>query len=245
MRIKSLTQYLILVLFLILIYSYHSIDFGAPETDKVFITITTFFFSIFTGFFITRQGARYTKIREIISTYDGKMSGIFRVTQNISSQLQQEVGAIITEHYTKLLETRSWDYHFTHPSKTITRIQQALEKTVGSNKQESLQNQSVGRVLTNLGDCQVLRKNMVMISQEKIPFFQWVLIFIFVFVLLGTVSVIPSAGFLFGSILKAAFVCSILSVVMILHHLDDLHLFEEFAGENSAKDVLATIAGKR
>src|SRR5690606_3246857 len=107
------------VLFIVLIFVYLSIDFKGGDTDKVFITITTFFFSIFTGFFITRQGTRYTKIREIISSYDGKMSGIFRVTENISPKLQEEVGTIITEHYTKLLETRSWDYHFTHPSKTI------------------------------------------------------------------------------------------------------------------------------
>ncbi len=64
-----------------------------------------------------------------------------------------------------------------------------------------------------------------------------------VFILLATITVIPSAGFLLVACLKAAFVVAILSVTLILHNLDDLHLFEKFIGENSALDVLNTIKG--
>ncbi len=99
--------------------------------------------------------------------------------------------------------------------------------------------------MANLGDLQVLRKNMVMLFQEKIPAFQWMLIYLFVLILLATISVIPSAGFLLGSALKAAFATAILSVVLILINLDDLHLFEDFIGQNSAEDVLNTIKGDK
>lgn len=242
---KNASQYFVFLLLIVLSYIYYHVDFGASSTDKVFITITTFFFSIFTGFFITRQGTRYTKIREIISTYDGKMSGIFRVAGNLSPKVQETVGVIISDHYKKILETKSWDYHFTHKSTTITSMHNVLEQEIGETKIESLRNQSLGRILTNLGDCQVLRKNMVMLYQEKIPAFQWGLIFLFVLILLATISVIPSMGFFLGSVLKAAFAVSIITVVMILKHLDDLHLFEKFIGENSAKDVLDTIEGSK
>lgn len=236
-------QLLLFLIFIVLSYVYYNLGFGAESTDKVFITISTFFFSIFTGFYITRQASRYTKIREIISTFDGKMSGIYRVSGNISPQSQNRIGEIISAHYEKIIETSSWDYHFTHKSNTITSIHNILEAEIGSNKQESLRNQSVGRVLGNLGDCQVLRKNMVMIYQERIPSFQWFSIVFFMFILLATVTVIPSSGFLLGSILKSAFVVSIVSVVFILYNLDNLHLFESFIGENSAKDVVDLIKG--
>lgn len=235
----------LVVLFVLLSLVYFKYDFGGGGTDKVFITITTFFFSIFTGFFITRQGNRYTKIREIISSYDGKMSGMYRVAGNLSSNIQEQIGVIIKAHYEKILETKSWDYHFTHKSNTISAIHQVLETDIGGNKQESLRNQSLGRILANLGDCQVLRKNMVMLYQERIPGFQWFLIFLFVLILLATITVIPSQGFLLGSILKSAFAVSILSVVVILFNLDDLHLFEKFIGENSARDVVEIIGGTK
>ena len=82
-----------------------------------------------------------------------------------------------------------------------------------------------------------------MIYQERIPSFQWFSIVFFMFILLATVTVIPSSGFLLGSILKSAFVVSIVSVVFILYNLDNLHLFESFIGENSAKDVVDLIKG--
>lgn len=245
MHIRNKIEIALILLFIILSYIYFTVPVGAENTDRVFITITTFFFSIFTGFFITRQGNRYTKIREIISTFDGKMSGIYRVSGNISESIQDKFGEIIKDHYQKVVDSKSWDYHFTHKSNTITRMHDILETEIGNEKQESLRNQSLGRILSNLGDCQVLRKNMVMIFQERIPVFQWFLIFFFMFILLATVTVIPSVGFLLGSVLKAAFVVSIISVVAILYNLDNLHLFERFIGENSAKDVLDIIEGSK
>ncbi len=245
MHSKNIAQYLALLMFFAFTFVYYHFDFGASNTDKVFITITTFFFSIFTSFFITRQGNRYTKLREIISTYDGKMSGMYRAAGNLSGNVQHRIATVIKEHYQKILQTKSWDYHFVHKSSTITNIHKILEEEVGDNKQETLRNQAVGRIMTNLGDCQVLRKNMVMLFQEKIPMSQWLLILLFVLILLSTISVIPSVGFLLGSALKAGFAVAIVTVVLILHNLDNLHLFENFIGEGSAKDVLDTIEGSR
>ena len=245
MHPKSVVKYFSIFCFLLLTGIYYQVDFGFPNTDKIFITIATFFFSIFTSFFITRQGARYTKLREIISSYDGKMSGIYRAAGNLSPTMQAAIGKVITEHYQKIIDTKSWDYHFTNKSNTISSMHELLEKEVGDNKLESLRNQALGRIMTNLGDCQVMRKNMVMLFQEKIPGFQWSLILLFVLIIFSTISVIPSVGFILGAALKAGFVVAILSVVLILHNLDNLHLFEKFIGENSAQDVLDTIEGKK
>ncbi len=244
MKNKSI-QILIILLFFILSFIYFTVDFGAKNTDKVFITIVTFFFSIFTGFFITRQGTRYSKIREIIGTFDGKMSGIYRVAGNISASIQGKIGVTIKNHYEKIIESKSWDYHFTHKSSTITDVHDILEQEIGGAKQESLRNQSIGRILANLGDCQVLRKSMVMAYQERVGNFQWSLIFVFMVILLATVTVIPSQMFLFGSILKAAFAVSIISVAIILYNLDNLSLYEKFIGENSARDVMEIIKGQK
>lgn len=244
MKMKNI-QILLFCLFIFITYIYYNYSFGAGNTDKIFITITTFFFSIFTGFFITRQGNRYTKIREIISTFDGKMSGAYRVAGNLSPSVQNKIGVIISDHYKKIIETKMWNYHFVNKSNTISSIHKVLEDEVGNNKQETLRNQSVGRILANIGDCQVLRKNMIMLFQERIPSFQWFLICFFVIILLSAISVIPSFGFLLGSALKSAFVISILSVVIILRNLDNLHLFENFIGENSARDVVDLIEGNK
>lgn len=239
------TEILLLVAFVLLSFFFYATPIGGEDTDRIFITITTFFFSIFTGFFISRQGARYTKLRETISSFDGKLSAVYRASGNISTEVQQKVGAVIRAHYETMLREKAWDYHFTHKSSTISSIHQILEEALGSNKFESLRNQAIGRVLTGLSDCQVLRKNMVMLYQERIPSFQWFLILFFLAMLILSISVIPSFGMLLGSVLKAAFVISLASVVLILKNLDNFHLFEGFIGESSARDVVDIIEARK
>jgi hypothetical protein len=235
------TEILLLIAFALIATLFYFVSFGAEGTDKIFITISTFFFSIFTGFFISRQGSRYSKLREIISTFDGKLSSVYRAAQNVSPEIQVAVGKTIRTHYERVLQDQSWEHHFSDEASVISDIHQTLENDIGSQKQESLRNQAVGRMLAGLSDAQVVRKNMVMLYQERIPAFQWFLIIFFLIMLLMSISVIPSVGMFLGSVLKAAFVISLVSVVIILKSLDTLQLFEGFIGESSAKDVLSNI----
>lgn len=238
----SYVELVLLALFVGTTALYFLVDFGGADTDKIYITITTFFFSIFTGFFISRQGVRYTKLREIISAFDGKMSAIYRVSQNLAPEVQAGAGEIIRTHYDRVLKDKNWEHHFAEETKVISSIHALLEEKIGGEKQEALRNQSIGRMLTALSDCQVLRKNMVMLYQERIPPFQWFLIVFFLVMLVTTISVLPSAGQLLPSLLKAAFATSLVSVIIILRNLDNLHLFEGFIGENSAKDVRSIVS---
>lgn len=239
---KSMRIEIILAaLFILTAFVFYVVPFGDTNTDRVFVTISTFFFSIFTGFFVSRQGARYTKLREVISSFDGKLSSVYRAAGNVSQEVQQKIGAIVRSHYAIMLDKKQWNYHFLNKSNTISACHQVLEETIGSTKVESLRNQALGRIMTGLADCQVLRKNMVMLYQETIPRFQWFLIIFFLVMLVLAISTIPSAGSLLGSTLKSAFIISLISVVVILRNLENFHLFEEFIGENSAKDVIGII----
>lgn len=216
-----------------------------PAIDKIYITITTFFFSIFTGFFISQQMSRYSKIRETISNFDGKMSAIYRSSENINKETHKEIGKLITKHYKVMIQTGEWNYHLNHKSNTISGIHAILEKNLGDMDMSDLQSHTLSSVVGGLSNCEVDRKNMVMLYQERIPQFQWFVIIFFAVILILAVSAIPSEGLVFESILKSAFGVSIFSIASILHHLDHLHLFEDFIGENSAQDVLDLIGGKK
>jgi hypothetical protein len=245
MRKENFTQFLLLTIFIIFSYVYFKLPQALPQTDKIYITITTFFFSIFTGFFISQQMARYSKIRETISHFDGKMSSIYRSSENINKEVQVKIGEIITNHYKAMMKTGEWNYHLNHKSNTISSIHSILEESVGDKETKTLSAHAIGVIVSNLSDCEVSRKTMVMLYQERIPQFQWFVIYFFAGILILSVSAIPSEGLIFESILKSAFGVSIFSIASILHHLDHLHLFEDFIGENSAQDVLDLIAGKK
>lgn len=245
MKKENITQFLLLAILVIFSFVYYRLPTTLPQIDKIYITITTFFFSIFTGFFISQQMSRYSKIRETISNFDGKMSSTYRSAENISKEVKVGIGEIITNHYKKMIMTGEWNYHLTHKSNTMSSIHTVLEERVGDTKLEALRSHAVSTIVSNLSACEVDRKNMVMLYQERIPPFQWFVISFFVCVLILAVSAIPSEGLIFESILKSAFGVSIFSIASILYHLDNLHLFEDFIGENSAKDVIDLIAGKK
>lgn len=55
------------------------------------------------------------------------------------------------------------------------------------------------------------------------------------------ISVLSSVDVLLPPVLKGAFAVSLISVIIILKNLDNLHLFEGFIGERSAKDVVSIV----
>lgn len=241
---QLLTLFLILIVLPGLSWVYFNITFAEP-VDRVFLSISTFLYSIFTGFFISRQASRFNKVRETVTRFDGLMSNIYRTSGHISSSLQQEIGKVIQTHYKKIFSSKRWDYHFTHKSTTISKIHSLLEDHIEDDKVTKLSNQSIGSVVKNLGAAQDIRKSMLALSNERVPLEQWVLIIFFVTMLVGTVSTMQSVGVLWPSVLKAAFVVSVISVMVILYRLNNLAFTEEIMGAQSAQDVLDIIKGKK
>lgn len=243
MKQKTLSIIFIL-LFAELIVAYFYDVFGSNDVDKTFITLSTFLFSLFTAFFISRQATRYSEIRKLTADFDGNMSGIFRLFEYFGKDAQQESGKIIKNYYKKIVEN-GWDYSFTHKTTTLTDLHHLIEQTINKKGNDGIKNVATSRIIVGLQEQQKTRKNMVALREERIPGFQWLLIYLLAAILIVTVSIIPSAFILLGSIIKAAFVISILMVAVLLKKLDGLKLFEGTIGEHSALDVVEIIAGKK
>jgi len=66
-------RYVVVVLFLVFFTAYYQLSFPG-EFDTTFLTIATFTFAIFTGFFISRQGTRQATVRDRMADFDGILS---------------------------------------------------------------------------------------------------------------------------------------------------------------------------
>ncbi len=232
-------------IFILLSVLYYFQSFGEIANYQILLTISTFLFSIFTGFFISRQGKRYSEIRNQITQFDGSLSNIYRQCGHLGKSLQNSVKKIIKKHYTDILKNHAWDYNFTHKSNTITGIHNAIEKTAGKKSLPSIQHLAVSQILGTLGDLQTIRKNMISLHNERIPIFQWVPLVFLAVVLFATLSVLPSSGLLYHAIMKGAFASAIIFVFILLRKFDKLDFFEPTMGEDSAEDVLNIFAGKK
>lgn len=232
-----------MIVFIVLTIIYYFFTFGTTDETQVILTIATFLFATFTGFFMARQGSRYSSLRQEIANFDGHMSSIYRSFKHIGANPTKEAAKIIKKHYTLALKKDSWDYHFKNKSTTLTDLHKILDKV--KNGDSDVKKLSLEYIISSLQQLQLSRKAMVNLSLERIPMYQWVLIMLLAGILLLTVSAVPTIYSLVPSILKGAFGTSIVVVLMILWELDTLSFFESEFGEKSAEDVLAIIAGKK
>jgi len=236
---------LIALIFFTLFINYYLFGSYEIESFQIFLTISTFLFATFTGFFISRQGKRYSNIREAITSFDGEMSGMFRQFGHLGETARTKVKEIIKNHYELIIKNRAWDYHFVNKSTTLTSINNLVDETTKGQNLESLRNLALREILTSLQRLQVIRKKMIALYEERVPKFNWVIIVLISLILFITLSAIPSHGLILESILKAAFSTSIISVLILLYRLDKLKLFSGMTGEESAQDVLNIFAGKK
>ena len=236
----------IIIIFLFFTLLYYFLTLGQNDFYPLFLTISTFLFGIFAGFFIARQGSRYTLIREKISLFDGEMSSIYRFSGHLGKNFQDSIKKIIEKHYGAILDNKAWDYHLVRKSTTLTSIHELVGSVVEKKKKlEDLDNLTFRQVTTSLRNLQLIRKSMVALHWERIPKFQWLLIYFLAAVLIFALSMIPSHGFLLGAVLKGIFSTCVICVTVLLRSFDELKFFETIVGEKSAKDVLDIFVGKR
>jgi len=235
------TIFIFFILFSVLFYNF---TLKSDADPRLFLTISTFLFAIFSGFFIARQGIRYGAIRDLLVRFDGNMSFIYRVSGHFG-EAQKEIAEILRKHYTPILELKAWYYPFTHKTTTLTDINSFCQRVVGEKNLASLQNAVLSQIMVSLRECQGLRKNMIALYEERVPRSQWLILVLLILIILISLAIVPSQFDLFSSLLKGIFGSLLVFVLIFLWRLDLLEFFGGVIGENSARDVLNIIEGKR
>lgn len=207
--------------------------------SDIVITVV-FFFTIFSGFFITRQNDRYTAIAEEISHSDGLFSLLYRVS-GVVPRVQNKVREALREHYKKIVDSNNWAYHILNPSTTITRIFKAYSE-VNDEEREKL-DQFSNAWAGAFADLQVSRKKMIILYNEKLLPLQWALINILAILLIVSFNFIPTHS-CFINILKIIFGLAVLFVVLLLKQLNDLSLFGKDFNKHTAEDIFRIINEK-
>jgi hypothetical protein len=237
--------YLNFVLFLVFSAVFFFTPIETANSNQVFLTVSTFLFSIFAGFFISRQGNRYSIIRGQIASLDGEFSNIYRNFQHFGKTIQEKAKTIIKHDYDVIVKKHDWKYTFAQKTKVVTSLHQLIEDSTNGKEINEVQKQAIERIMTSLGKLQIVRKMMIILTRESIPKFQWLLLVLLAAILLITIIFIPSHYNVIAAVLKGAFAGAIIFVFVLLKQLNKLELFEKTVGEESAQDVLDIFSGKR
>jgi hypothetical protein len=203
---------------------------------------TTFFFTLFIGYFITRQNDRYSDISDQLTSNDGYFSYLYRIT-GLVPRIQSEVRDIIRDHYTKIVESKNLAYHVTHPSNTLTRMTKSLASITDDENNNPAVGSAWGFLFEVISDLQLTRKKILNLYSEKLVPFQWAVVYILAVLLVVSFNFVPSTSHLID-FLKVCFGTAVFISVILLHQLDNLTLFGDTAGMNSVEDILSIIDEK-
>lgn len=203
------------------------------------IVAATFFFALFSGFFIVRQNERFTRIVDIIAERDGLYSCLYRVF-GLVPRIQSEIREAIRTHYTKILDNNNWAYNEFHPSITITRIVKAMGSTTDDEANKLKNNNLFDGIWGVIQQLQINRKKIVAAYQERLLPYQWILIYTFAILTVISFHFLQTDLFWFN-VVKIVFGTAVFLVVILIKQLNDLAVFGEDFSRNIAKDVLRII----
>ena len=203
----------------------------------------TFFFTLFSGFFITRQNDRFTSIAEEISNTDGDFSLLYRIA-GVVPWAQDKIRDALRDHYKKILESNNWAYHLLNPSTTITKVFNAYREVNDKNDDDAdklshFSDASGGA----FDDVQQSRKKMIMLYQQKLLPLQWAIIYILGLLMVVSFNFIPNHTIIVD-IMKIFFGVAVLFVILLLKQLDDLSIFGKDFNKQTANDMLRIIDEK-
>lgn len=233
---------LLSLLFVVFFFINASADFASNQLDKVYLTVSTFLFSVFNGFFISRQSSRYSEIRNSLSRFDADMSVIYRESSHLSQEEHSYIGSTLKDYYTTILQKKDWAYYFTHKSTLISGLHSYIG-VCGEVGMDKVRGESIRIIMKTLDDIQIIRKTLVSLKEETIPRLQKLFIYLLAAILFIAILSLPSKGMILASIMKSVYMITVITVVILLKKFDNLTLFEGTIGEHSAKDVLGIIEG--
>lgn len=229
--------YILLIIGFIVLYSIFVLflDIGTASASEI-ILASVFFFALFSGFFITRQNERYTRIINTLADREGAFSYLYRVS-GLVPRIQKEVREIIRDHYSKIMHSNNWAYHEFNPSRTLTQ----LTKVFGSLTNEEIGGQakistSYEMIWHTLLQLQQLRKRIIAAYNERLLLFQWIIIYVLAGILIFSFDFIQ-ADSLMIDVMKIVFGTSVFLVVILIKQLNDLSIFGKDFSRKIARDV--------
>lgn len=224
------------------VYAY--VQFEENDIYKTFLSVSTFLFAIFAGFFISRQSARYNEIRNLVSEFDGEVSNIYRFSRRFGKRIQKKFEVIILAEYKKIIKYSDWDLVFVEKTNFIASLLEAMDVFQKKNP-NAIESAAITRVNVSTASMQRIRKRAISLGNEHIPPMQWFLIVFLVVMILLLIATMQFEILAFAIFLKALFSTIIILVIYMLWQFDRLHFFEATVGSSSAQDVIDIIKGRK
>ncbi len=211
-----------------------------PEGIDVILTVSSFLFAIFTGFFISRMNARYDQLRDAVAQEDALWLSLFEYADYFDETFTGKIRELIDGYY-----LIAYDYelgaYYKKNAHILGQIYEVFEK---GRFQQTAAAEVYDDAVGILGQIEVQRNRSSVLWQEGMTRGQWGIV-----LLLGGIVILALYFYGITSVLFQLFSILLSGViVIIILTLRDLHkmrLGGKMAVEESGEEVFDAIGKPR
>ncbi len=211
------------------------------EGAEIILTVSTFLFAIFAGFYISRLNDRYGKMTDLIASEDAKWLSFYELSHFYPKTFVKKVEETLDKYYIVAYDFElgsCYKYNAKYFHEFFALLREV--KIPKNSKSEDVFDDMLGI----LGDIEDMRNKSAVIANERLNPGQWTMIIVLSLIIIFSIFQlnIPSAYYWLTTVL---FSTVIVTIVLTMRDLQNFRLNEiELLGE-SGQEVLEAIGRPR
>ncbi len=184
---------------------------------EIFLTVSTFLFGIFSGFFIANRWGRYSRMKTLLTNETGDLISIYKISKLIGNNFSKKISDIIDNYLIETFKYEVYEYH-EKTEKFFYEIFNQIEKIKPKTHQ---QKEATGLIMWQLKDMPRDREELFLLGRSKMPKFMFPIIWFLAFVIIFCLFYIRIST-IASSIITILLSTCVVLVILVLRDLNNL-----------------------
>jgi membrane protein implicated in regulation of membrane protease activity len=209
-----------------------------PDGIELVLTVSTFLFAIFSGFFISRLTSRYDIMRDATSSEDAHWTTLYELGGYFEDDIKEQLGELIDKYFIiafDVFELSKENHHNVH---ILHNIYQLFEKV--ELKEDSRGHEVYDDVIQTLGLIEADRNHKSVLVHQVMTSGQWAIVLILAAIIIGSMF---SFGIdeLYFQLVTAVLSAVVVTVLSTMRDLQALRIGTEQGLQDSGENIFRMI----
>jgi len=196
--------------------------FTPGEDINLILTVSTFLFGIFSGFFISNRWSRYSRIKTLLTNETGVLISVYILSKIIGKEFAKKIANLIDKYLIEAFLYEIYEYH----EKTDELFYKFLYTVKDIRPKTIQQKEAISQIIKIMGGTPSGREETYFLEKTKLPKFMYWVIWILAAIIIFCLFYIRTGSITY-SFITILLSTSVILVVLVLRDLDNLRWDEK------------------
>jgi len=196
--------------------------FTPGEDINLILTVSTFLFGIFSGFFISNRWSRYSRIKTLLTNETGVLISVYILSKIIGKEFAKKIANLIDKYLIEAFLYEIYEYN----EKTDELFYKFLYTVKDIRPKTIQQKEAISQIIKIMGGTPSGREETYFLEKTKLPKFMYWVIWILAAIIIFCLFYIRTGSITY-SFITILLSTSVILVVLVLRDLDNLRWDEK------------------